>query len=764
MSKRLFEADSVSSAAASSSGEAPFDASDVSTWALRCALGHSSDVLVPALARVELEMLLVSGAIRSKARWWDKLLDREIRTRWRRELIDVARYPHALVNFVLAELECYFVPQVDRAALITPDAVDGVFRCDELLAPAAAAKLRAALAALEANGPPDWHPGSDELVLDVVHPSLFCAVTGETPLATTDAQRWRRDNYFRSRSYRVGVLPPAFNPFPVRDAAELPSEPPTWLAEWFARHRAAHPVVAQPTPAFTFGAIPAFGAARPAVQVEPNLAEMVWAFGDALAKETDDARVVQMGAQLFAVPLAREDSLVRVRACVARAHARLGNVQAARSLLEPSLPAMMVIDFDSVSDLFPPDEVAALRARVADTDMGRFVTDDELSALRTVGGRTGEAFDVRQRAFGGWSSSKKFQWLPSEVDVGSSGNARFKSYINNLMPLHHAPMYAHLEALFGRFVPLFERVLGDLASPAHRRLPYEGLASLHKVARHKRSTVAARRRNVNRSAGGELGTAIAGADDELRKMACVHDAVAQVPAASEAAKLPLPRVVCLKNRRLQVITKIAAIHLTPDKPHYKGGSWHLEGCSDERIVATAIYYADSHNIGPSRLSFRAAVDEPSCAHSELYVHGEIFGIGNSQDLVQPRGAVDCVQGRGIVFGNCFQHCVQPFSLVDQSQAGHRRIVVFFLVDPAHRIVSTADVPPQSREWHIAVWQRTPPLNRLPRLCLELIADFAAAGTTLARAYEQRLELMADRARTVQHDNEAFVRNINLCEH
>jgi hypothetical protein len=312
VSKRLFEADSVSSAAASSSGEAPFDASDVSTWALRCALGHSSDVLVPALARVELEMLLVSGAIRSKARWWDKLLDREIRTRWRRELIDVARYPHALVNFVLAELECYFVPQVDRAALITPDAVDGVFRCDELLAPAAAAKLRAALAALEANGPPDWHPGSDELVLDVVHPSLFCAVTGETPLATTDAQRWRRDNYFRSRSYCVGVLPPAFNPFPVRDAAELPSEPPTWLAEWFARHRAAHPVVAQPTPTFTFGAIPAFGAARPAVQVEPNLAEMVWAFGDALAKETDDARVVQMGAQLFAVPLAREDSLVRV--------------------------------------------------------------------------------------------------------------------------------------------------------------------------------------------------------------------------------------------------------------------------------------------------------------------------------------------------------------------------------------------------------------------------------------------------------------------
>ncbi len=148
----------------------------------------------------------------------------------------------------------------------------------------------------------------------------------------------------------------------------------------------------------------------------------------------------------------------------------------------------------------------------------------------------------------------------------------------------------------------------------------------------------------------------------------------------------------------------------------------------------------------------------------MHLYGRVFGIGNGQDLVQPRGAVECVEGRGIVFGNCFQHCVQPFSLVDRSRPGHRRIVVFFLIDPARRIVSTADAPPQSRAWHIAVWQRTPPLNRLPLLCLELIADLAFAGITLDEAKEQRLAHKADRVRTVQIDNEAFHRNFNLCEH
>jgi Protein of unknown function (DUF4246) len=34
----------------------------------------------------------------------------------------------------------------------------------------------------------------------------------------------------------------------------------------------------------------------------------------------------------------------------------------------------------------------------------------------------------------------------------------------------------------------------------------------------------------------------------------------------------------------------AAIHLTPEKPEYAGGAWHVEGMMNERIVSTGIYY------------------------------------------------------------------------------------------------------------------------------------------------------------------------------
>ena len=35
--------------------------------------------------------------------------------------------------------------------------------------------------------------------------------------------------------------------------------------------------------------------------------------------------------------------------------------------------------------------------------------------------------------------------------------------------------------------------------------------------------------------------------------------------------------ISLKGRTLQVIVKLANIVLTPEKPHYPGGTWHVEG-------------------------------------------------------------------------------------------------------------------------------------------------------------------------------------------
>ena len=40
----------------------------------------------------------------------------------------------------------------------------------------------------------------------------------------------------------------------------------------------------------------------------------------------------------------------------------------------------------------------------------------------------------------------------------------------------------------------------------------------------------------------------------------------------------------------------------------------------------------------------------------------------------------------------------PFKLADPTKPGHRKILALFLVDPNIRIISTANVPPQQREW------------------------------------------------------------------
>ena len=62
-----------------------------------------------------------------------------------------------------------------------------------------------------------------------------------------------------------------------------------------------------------------------------------------------------------------------------------------------------------------------------------------------------------------------------------------------------------------------------------------------------------------------------------------------------------------KDRGLQVIFKLANIHLDPSKPEYEGGTWHVEGALNEHICATALYYYDQENITDSHLSFRQSI-------------------------------------------------------------------------------------------------------------------------------------------------------------
>ena len=240
--------------------------------------------------------------------------------------------------------------------------------------------------------------------------------------------------------------------------------------------------------------------------------------------------------------------------------------------------------------------------------------------------------------------------------------------------------------MFERFVPLFEQVLVDAVHPRGDRVDVDS-------------------NWYSNQPEPEYDKNDEEFDDKYEKY--MENRVPELPVVPEfykpprisAAKL---KELSLKGRRLQVIVKLANIILTPEKPEYKGGSWHVEGMQNERIVASGIYYYESDNITESRLQFRQAMDEPDYEQNDNRGVEAVFGLEDGAALNQLLGSVITQSDRCIAFPNLYQHQVAPFKLADPSRSGVRRILVFFLVDPFNPIVSTAQVAPQQMSWYLSL--------------------------------------------------------------
>ncbi|MEU3910769.1 DUF4246 domain-containing protein [Streptomyces sp. NPDC029721] len=336
-----------------------------------------------------------------------------------------------------------------------------------------------------------------------------------------------------------------------------------------------------------------------------------------------------------------------------------------------------------------------------------------------------------------WSKhefSEKFQWLPTEVEVGEDGGVSFRSYVNNVHPEAHRELAAVLPDLFARMRPLLENVLTDLRHPRPARIeadPYGWYESEPKYP--------------NRADYGDDEAAFNRARQDWGD---AHDEWWQtrqpvVPDAPEFTPPGLPDAdarVDLRGRGLQVIVKLATIHLTPEKPEYAGGSWHVEGMLNERIVSTGIYYWDSENVTESRLSFRTALDDPDYEQNDGEGLYQVYGLEDEDKLNQVLGSAATPAGRCLAFPNVLQHRVGPFRLADATRPGHRKILAFFLVDPSTRIVSTSDVPPQQP------WSET-------------------STMTLEEAQGYREQLMHERKFFVaEHNEQLYEREFSLCEH
>ncbi|TMW58050.1 hypothetical protein Poli38472_013524 [Pythium oligandrum] len=225
-----------------------------------------------------------------------------------------------------------------------------------------------------------------------------------------------------------------------------------------------------------------------------------------------------------------------------------------------------------------------------------------------------------------------FQWIPSDLVVDDDGNVKIQSYINNLHPIQHAAMYESIGSIFQHFVPLFDRVLTCLANPTDALMELE-LSDMYE---------------------------------------CRQDFTEYLP-----ERLPIPErstvqpecetQYTLKGTTVQVIVKIAEIHLTPGKPKYTGGSWHIEGTGSEEIVATGLYYFGCENITDSKLSFRVLTEIPEQAQGDHLGMAAMHGLEDEELLAQNLGAATSIENRCLVFPNTLQHKVEPFEVADPTK-------------------------------------------------------------------------------------------------
>ncbi|CAI6295245.1 unnamed protein product [Periconia digitata] len=373
--------------------------------------------------------------------------------------------------------------------------------------------------------------------------------------------------------------------------------------------------------------------------------------------------------------------------------------------------------------------------------------------------------------------SSRFQWLPCEVALQDDGSVKITSYINNLQPRKHRGLYQVLEKIIAKVLPMWNTTLTSM----EHRMWKETRIQLDDKELPWKDPEGERVPGENE---GEDEKEELDADwEKENRTLCPPEPEPYEPDSwcgedSVTSRYPHLTAIPKTNLRkdfaqhgLQIIVKLANIHLTPDKPAYEGGSWHIEGQMNEYICASALYYYDNSNIEDSHLSFREALSIEAF-HDVPYEQSDfehlerLFGTMDQEGAVQELGAVLTREDRVLTFPNVLQHRVSPFSLTDKTKPGHRKILALFLVDPNLRIPSTAIVPPQQKEW----WKdMVHGLDRVSGLPLELrewvtdsVGDFPIG---LDEAKRLRLDLMDERRVFVKdHETKLAEEIFHFCEH
>ncbi|KAK4208321.1 hypothetical protein QBC37DRAFT_296987 [Rhypophila decipiens] len=374
-----------------------------------------------------------------------------------------------------------------------------------------------------------------------------------------------------------------------------------------------------------------------------------------------------------------------------------------------------------------------------------------------------------------WSDT--YQWLPSNLAIQDDGTVKFTSYINNLHPNKYREVYSVIEKLIDAAMPAWNHALHGFISLKHSSAMPDGEEEENGQAERfdlppeifedtddagiwedfnpelyeaKKDEVDIDENDIDETIENlHWEDNIEDQDEETvakwREEAIRHFKWKEMrdPVLPEPLDFSPVRYQTWENIRnkykekgLQVYVKMASIELTPEKPKFPQGGWHIEGQLNEQIVATALYYVDSENVTTSSLSFRQRCEseqeslERRVGQSLYDYYEKIYDTqlsrGNGQ-AVQHFGDVVTQQGRLLAFPNVYQHHVSGFELEDKTKPGHRRFIALWLVNPDIRVISTANVPPQQFDWWFEAVANGGGKGQVPLDVMQLVLDKKSGG-------------------------------------
>jgi len=179
-----------------------------------------------------------------------------------------------------------------------------------------------------------------------------------------------------------------------------------------------------------------------------------------------------------------------------------------------------------------------------------------------------------------------------------------------------------------------------------------------------------------------------------------------IPMFNECIRVCGERLMNISSDKLvlqdcQFIIKAQELKLGKDDTWHSEGGLHLEGTSAEKIIATGIYYPQiSKSLESHGLRFYTNLREPNESDYYLYAeeiyerthdrHSSRHNADITLDKFHHLRTVYTEEDLGIVFPNNMYHSVSSIQKRSGS-IGNRHILVFWLVHPDHRIISTSDI-------------------------------------------------------------------------